>query len=34
MELFNGDCLKEFNKIKSGSVDLILCDPTYGNFKN
>ena len=34
MELFNGDCLKELTKIKSGSIDLILCDPPYGTVKN
>ena len=29
--LYNGDCLIESNKIKSGSVDLILTDLPYGN---
>ena len=30
MNLINGDCLIECNKIESGSVDLILCVPPYG----
>lgn len=28
--LILGDCLKEIKKVKSGSVDLILIDPPYG----
>jgi len=31
MKLYNGDCLIESEKIKSGSVDLILTDLPYGN---
>src|SRR5699024_2161529 len=30
IELYHGDCLIESEKIKSGSVDLILTDPPYG----
>lgn len=28
--LYKGDCLTEHERIESGSVDLILCDPPYG----
>ena len=31
VELYNGDCLIESDKIESGSVDLILTDLPYGN---
>ena len=31
MKLYKGDCLIESDKIKSGSVDLILTDLPYGN---
>ena len=31
VELYNGDCLIEMNKIKDKSVDLILCDLPYGS---
>ena len=31
IELIQGDCLQEQNKIKDGSVDLILTDLPYGN---
>jgi len=31
IELINGDCLIESDKIESGSVDLILTDLPYGN---
>jgi len=31
--IYNGDCLVESEKIKSGSVDLILTDLPYGNMK-
>lgn len=31
INLFNGDCLLESNKIESDSVDLILTDLPYGN---
>ena len=31
IQLFKGDCLIESDKIKSGSVDLILTDLPYGN---
>ena len=34
MQLIHGDCLIESDKIESGSVDLILTDPPYGNMKN
>ena len=30
IQLYHGDCLIESDNIKSGSVDLILCDPPYG----
>ena len=30
INLFNGDCLVEMNKIQDHSVDLILCDLPYG----
>lgn len=31
IDLYNGDCLIESDKIESGSVDLILTDLPYGN---
>jgi len=31
IDLYNGDCLIESDKIKDGSVDLILTDLPYGN---
>lgn len=31
IEIYNGDCLIESDKIESGSVDLILTDLPYGN---
>lgn len=31
IDLYNGDCLVESDKIESGSVDLILTDLPYGN---
>lgn len=34
IELINGDCLEESDKIQSGSVDLILSDLPYGTIKN
>ena len=34
IELFKGDCLIESDKIKSGSVDLILTDLPYGTVKD
>ena len=34
INLFNGDCLIEMKQIKSGSVDMILCDLPYGVTKN
>jgi site-specific DNA-methyltransferase (adenine-specific) len=34
IHLFKGDCLVEMTKIKSGSVDMILCDLPYGVTKN
>src|SRR5690606_5281464 len=33
VKLYKGDCLIEHERIKSGSVDLILCDPPYGTIK-
>lgn len=35
IELIKGDCLEEMDKLvnKSVRVDLILCDPPYGNMK-
>ena len=30
MNLLNGDCLKLMKDIPDGSVDLVLCDPSYG----
>jgi site-specific DNA-methyltransferase (adenine-specific) len=34
INLFEGDCLVEMSQIKSGSVDMILCDLPYGITKN
>src|SRR5699024_10410671 len=34
VNLYKGDCLTEHERIKDGSVDLILCDPPYGTMKN
>lgn len=34
IKLIQGDCLLEANKIKDGSVDLILTDPPYGTVEN
>ena len=31
MKLLHGDCLKLMKDIPDGSVDLVLCDPPYGN---
>jgi DNA modification methylase len=31
--ILHGDCLEESEQIESGSVDLILTDPPYGNMK-
>ena len=31
VNLYKGDCLTEHERLESGSVDLILCDPPYGN---
>ena len=33
IDLIKGDCLTESERIKSGSVDLILTDPPYGTVK-
>ena len=33
IDLYNGDCLNESDKIESGSVDLILTDLPYGTVK-
>ncbi len=32
--LINGDCLEEMKKIKTESIDMILCDLPYGITKN
>lgn len=34
VNLYKGDCLTEHERVESGSVDLILCDPPYGTMKN
>jgi site-specific DNA-methyltransferase (adenine-specific) len=34
IQLIQGDCLIESDKIESGSVDLILTDLPYGTVKN
>src|SRR5690554_1576162 len=34
VNLYKGDCLTEHERIESGSVDLILCDPPYGTVKD
>jgi len=31
--ILHGDCLEQSEQIESGSVDLILTDPPYGNMK-
>ena len=28
--LIHGDCLKVMSRIRSGSIDMILCDLPYG----
>src|SRR5690625_3989397 len=33
VNLYKGDCLMEHERIESGSVDLILCDPPYGTMR-
>ena len=33
ISLYIGDCIKEMNKIKNDSIDLILCDLPYGTTK-
>src|SRR5690625_1549362 len=33
VNLYKGDCLTEHERIESGSVDLILCDPPYGTMQ-
>ena len=33
MQLYNGDCLIEMNKIPDKSIDLVLCDLPYGTTK-
>lgn len=32
--IIHGDCIEQSEQIESGSVDLILTDPPYGNMKN
>ena len=34
IELIHGDCLEKMKDIESGSIDMILTDPPYGNMKN
>jgi signal recognition particle GTPase len=34
INLFRGDCLIEMAQIKTGSIDMILCDLPYGVTKN
>lgn len=34
IKLMQGDCLELMKEIPDDSVDLILCDPPYGNVKN
>jgi len=34
MELINGDCLEEMKNIPDKSVDMILCDLSYGTTQN
>ena len=29
-KLYLGDCLKVLDKVRDGSIDLVLCDPPYG----
>lgn len=33
IELYNGDCIEEMQKIEDNSVDLVLCDLPYGTTK-
>ena len=33
MELYNGDCILEMEKIQDDSIDLVLCDLPYGTTK-
>jgi len=33
MQLIHGDCLEKMKDIPSGSVDMVLTDPPYGNIK-
>ena len=33
IKLYNGNCLEQHRNIESGSVDLILTDPPFGNMK-
>ena len=33
IKIYNGDCLKEADKISTSSVDLILTDLPYGIMK-
>lgn len=33
VKLYNGNCLEQHRNIESGSVDLILTDPPFGNMK-
>lgn len=34
IKLFEGDCLQLMKDIPDGSIDMVLCDPPYGNMKN
>ena len=33
MQLYNGDCLIEMDKISDKTIDLVLCDLPYGTTK-
>lgn len=33
LEVIHGDCLEKMKELQSGSIDLILTDPPYGNMK-
>lgn len=30
MQLIHGECLEEMEKLDSGSIDMVMCDPPYG----
>lgn len=31
IQLYNNDCLEYIKNIQDASIDMILCDPPYGN---